>query len=143
MTLVADYRVGPVGDAQFGLTEARVGIPFPAVAMIVLSAECAPQDVRYTTLSARTFGPDEAQRRGLLDELQPPEAVLGRALEVARDLASMPADSYGRIKHQVRHAAMARIEAVVSRAADPMLEGWLSSEARAASLAWLASSGSR
>ena len=137
LALTTDYRVGPRGSAQFGLTEARAGIPFPAVPMIILHAEFAPQDVRYSALYARNFGPDEAQTRGMLDELQPPESVLERAIEVARDMASMPADSYRRIKYQVRRAAIAQIEEVISTGADPMLEGWLSPEARVASEALL------
>ena len=133
LALTTDYRVGPSRDAHFGLTEARVGIPFPAVPMLVLQAECAPQDLRWSALWARTFGPEEARRRGLLDELVEPEAVLGRALEVARDLAGMPPDGYARIKRQIRRDALARIEEVVSRDLDPMLEGWLSPQAQRAS----------
>jgi enoyl-CoA hydratase len=143
VALATDYRIGPVGEARFGLTEARVGIPFPAVPMIVLQAECAPQDVRYCTLLARTFGPDEALRRGMLDELLPPQAVVDRAIEVARDMASMPSDSYGRIKHQVRQAAITKIREVISAGSDPMLKGWLSPEAREAAAALLARSSNR
>jgi enoyl-CoA hydratase len=108
--------------------------------MIILQAELAPQDVRYSALYARNFGADEAQRRGLLDELQPTEAVLGRAIEVARDMASMPADGYRRIKGQVRRAAIARIEEVLATDADPMLEAWLSPEAGEAAAAVLKAS---
>lgn len=140
LALATDYRIGPTGDVQFGLTEARVGIPFPAVPMIVLRAECAPQDVRYTTLSARTFGPQEARTRGLLDELVPPEGVLDRAIEVAHDMASMPSDSYRRIKRQVREAAIARIGEVISLGSDPMREGWVSPKAREAAAAHLKAS---
>ncbi|MGI9591940.1 MAG: enoyl-CoA hydratase/isomerase family protein [Myxococcota bacterium] len=139
LALTTDYRVGPTGNAQFGLTEARVGIPFPAAPMIVVRAECAPQDTRYTALLAQTFGSDEARRRGVLDELQPPDAVLERALEVARDMATMPADSYRRIKHQVRRTAIAEIEEVITSGADPMLEGWFDPGAREASAARLES----
>ena len=143
LALTTDYRVGPSGDAQFGLTEARVGIPFPAAPMIVVRAECAPQDLRTITLLARTFGPDEAQRRGVLDELRPPDAVLERALEVARDMATMPADSYRRIKHQVRRTAIAEIEKVVTSGADPMLDGWFDAGARETAAAHLESSARR
>ncbi len=129
LMLAADYRVGPTGEAAFGLTEARVGIPFPAVPMIILESELAPEHLRYCALSARRFGPEEAMRRGALDELQPPEAVLDRAVEVARELASMPADGYRTIKRQVRAAAIARMREVVATGGDPMLRGWLSEEA--------------
>jgi enoyl-CoA hydratase len=137
LALTTDYRIGPTGAAQFGLTEARVGIPFPAVPMLILEAECAPQDVRYSALYARTFGPEEAHRRGVLDELRRPEAVLERAVEIADDMASMPADGYRRIKHQLRRAAIEKIRAVLSTGSDPMLEGWLSPEAQEASMAHL------
>jgi enoyl-CoA hydratase len=140
LALATDYRIGPRTDAQFGLTETRVGIPFPAVPLIVLHAECGPQHVRYSTLWARTFGAEEAQRRGMFDELQPPQALLERALEVARDMASMPSDAYRRVKHQVREAAIAKIQNVISTGDDPMLEAWLSPEAEEASLGVLGSS---
>jgi len=137
LVLTTDYRVGPDSEAWFGLTEARVGIPFPAGPMAVVEAELAPPDLRYVTLHARNFGPAEARSRGVLDELQPPADVLRRALEVAGDLASMPADGYGRIKRQVRASALERIEQLVADDADPMLGGWLdpgSAEAAAAIL---------
>jgi enoyl-CoA hydratase len=137
LTLTTDYRVGPTGDARFGLTEAQAGIPFPAAAMTVVEAEIAPQDVRYTTLSARLFGVEEAHRRGVLDELQPPDTVLERAIEVARDMARMPADGYRRIKHQFRQEALTRIEKVNATGTDPMLQSWVSPEAPDASLSVL------
>jgi enoyl-CoA hydratase len=141
LALTTDYRVGPTADSLFGLTEARVGIPFPAGIMVVLQAELAPADLRYAILHAHTFGPQEARQRGLLDELQPRAAVLERALEVAGDLARTPADGYRRIKHQVRGAAIRRIEQLIATDADPMLEDWLSPEAQQAAAAIL--SGSR
>jgi len=143
LVLTADYRVGATDSSQFGLTEARVGIPFPAAPMVVVHAELAPQDLRYIVLHARGFGAEEALRRGVLDELQPPSALLGRALEVARDMASMPADGYLRIKQQVRGAALARIEEIVTKGADPMLGGWVDAAAPEASAQWLARSKTR
>ena len=139
--LATDYRVGPTGAAQFGLTEARVGIPFPAAAMAIVQAELAPQDVRYTILYARRFGSEEARLRGVLDELQPPADVLERALEVARDMASTPVDGYQRIKRQVRQAAIARIEEINATGSDPMLGAWVSPDAPEASASVLEGSG--
>lgn len=143
LALAADYRIGPCGASQFGLTETRLGIPFPAVAMIILHAELAPQDVRYGTLYARSFGPEEAQRRGTLDELQPSEAVLARALEVARDLADTPAGCYARVKQQLRRAAIAEIDAVLATGAEPMFDGWLAEGAQEAAAATLGGAGRR
>ena len=143
LALAVDYRVGPSGAAQFGLTETRLGIPFPAVSMIILHAELNPQDVRYGTLYARSFGPDEAQRRGVLDELHPPDAVLARGLEVARDLVGMPTGCYGRVKHQLRRAAIAEIDAVLATGAEPMLDGWLAEGVQEAATAVLGGAAQR
>lgn len=73
----------------------------------------------------------------MLDELQPTQTVLERALEVARDMASMPSDSYRRVKYQVRQAAIEKIQEVISMGDDPMLEAWLSPEAQKASAMFL------
>jgi len=133
LLLTADYRVGPQGDHAFGLTEARVGIPFPAAAMTVLKAELAPQDVRFTTLHAKTYGAEEALRRGVFDELQAAGQVFERALEVAADLASMPRESYKRIKYQVRAETIESLEKFERSGSDPMLKGWIDPAAEAAS----------
>lgn len=42
LALTADYRIGPRGDSRFGLTEARAGIPFPAVPAVIVRAELSP-----------------------------------------------------------------------------------------------------
>ncbi len=135
--LTADYRIGPETDALFGLTEARVGIPFPAAAMEILKAELSPSDVRYSTLSALTYGPADALRRGVFDELAANADVLARGLEVARDHASMPADAYCRIKTQVRGEAMEKLHRLNQEESDPMLDAWISPDASSASSAVL------
>jgi hypothetical protein len=63
--------------------------------------------------------------------------VLARAIEVARDLATIPRDAYGRIKRQLRAPAIARIEATLTAGTDPMLTSWLGPEATGASRALL------
>lgn len=137
LALLPDYRIGPKGDAHYGLTEVKVGIPFPAGPKIIVEAELAPADVRWIALTGRHFGPEEALARGVLDELQPPEKVLERALEVAREFADAPADGYASIKHQFRADAIAKLESLVANEDDPMLTGWLSADAASASAAVL------
>jgi enoyl-CoA hydratase len=144
LALISDYRVGPIGGAMLGLTEARVGIPFPAAPMIVLQAELSPEHVRCITFQARNFGPEEALKRGVLDELRPPEFVLERAVEVAADMATIPSEAYARIKHQIRADAIERLEHLVASDDDPMLDGWLTgdtTEAAASVLSGTSTSG--
>jgi enoyl-CoA hydratase len=133
LAIACDYRVGTSAPCRIGLTEARVGIPFPAGPMAVLKAELAPDVARVMTLEARNVGPDVALRRGVLDELQPPVRVLGRAVEVARDLAGIPREAYARIKRQLRGETVDFIEETVAQKSDPMLKGWLVEGAQEAS----------
>ncbi|MDP3938791.1 MAG: enoyl-CoA hydratase/isomerase family protein [Deltaproteobacteria bacterium] len=141
LMLTADYRVGTDAPCKIGLTEARVGIPFPAGPMEVLKAEVTPHVARVLALEARNIGPAAALEKGLLDELQPPGRVLPRALEVARDLAGIPSEAYRRIKRQLRGDTLARMEAIVAERSDPMLEAWIPPGAAEASAAVLRGTG--
>jgi enoyl-CoA hydratase len=139
LALACDYRVGPLGAAKIGLTEARAGIPFPAVAMTVVQTELAPPVARRLTLLARNCDPAEALRDGILDELQPVDAVHARAAALAADLAGVPREAYGRIKRQLRAAAIAANEAVL-HSGDPLVGSWLSADTPTAAASLLRSS---
>jgi enoyl-CoA hydratase len=133
LALACDYRVGTSAAAQFGLTEVRAGIPFPAAAMAVLQAEVPPNVARILALRGNNVDSETALAYGLLDELQPPDRVLPAAIAVARDLASMPREAYARIKCQLRAKPITSIEETVARGGDPMLNAWLASDAGRAS----------
>lgn len=137
VALACDYRVGTSGACKLGITEVRAGIPFPAAAMAVLQAELPPHVARVMTLRAHNIGPQAALASGLLDELQPSERVLPRAIEVAHDFADIPREAYAGIKHQLRATTIDRINEMLARGTDPALESWLTSEASAASAALL------
>jgi enoyl-CoA hydratase len=88
--LACDPRIGARGAHRIGLTEARAGIPFPAVAMAIVRAELAPAAARRLTLAARNYGPEQALADGVLDELVEPEALragAGRRTGARRDAA--------------------------------------------------------
>ena len=137
LALACDYRVGSSAPCKLGVTEVRVGIPFPAVAMAVLQHEVAPHVARSMILRGNNIDPQTAIARGLLDELQPPERVATTAIDVARDLAGMPREAYARIKRQLRAKAIASIEETVASGGDPALESWITADAPAASAAQL------
>jgi len=137
VALACDYRVGTTAICQLGLTEARAGIPFPAVPMLIVQAELSPAVARRTTLMARNLGSEAALACGILDELQPPDAVLERARTVAHDLGAIPRTAYARIKRQLRGPTIASIERTLTAGDDPMLQQWLSAETQAAASALL------
>jgi enoyl-CoA hydratase len=128
LALCGDYRVGGTAG-KLGLTEVRVGVPYPAAAIAVVEAELEPAAARTLILGGALVDPPRALELGLVDELADPGALMTRALAVARELASSPADTYARVKEQLRGEVIARIDRVVRERSDPLLESWLSADA--------------
>jgi enoyl-CoA hydratase/carnithine racemase len=133
LAISCDYRVGTTSPCELGVTESRVGIPFPAATMEVLKGELAPAVARRMVLSGCNIGPEDALASGILDELQPADRLLSRAKEVALGLGALPAAGYGQIKRQLRAETIARIENTIKMSSDPLLDSWIAGEARTAS----------
>jgi enoyl-CoA hydratase len=132
LVIACDYRIGGDGDYQLGLTEVRVGVPFPIAPLRLVQAELGPDVARRLVLTSRTAGPREALEWGALDELRPPGEVEARALEIAEELAALPSISYTRTKHLLREETIGQMEDAVDRQLDPALSGWLTPESASA-----------
>ena len=122
LALCADYRVAS-DQGQYGLTEVKVGVPYPVAAIGVVRAELTPQAARVLALGNRLTDAERCVAIGAFDEAVGPGAVVARALEVARELAALPADVYARTKLDLRAAALATIGATVE--SDPLLDAWV------------------
>jgi enoyl-CoA hydratase len=136
LALCGDHRVGAV-HGKLGVTELRAGIPYPAVAMLVVKAELTPQVARRLVLGADLVDPGAGLELGLVDELQPDERLLDRSLEVASELAALPRATYAQVKRQLRGDALERIDRILGGEADPVAAAWVSDEAADASAAIL------
>src|SRR3954451_24806664 len=97
LALCTDLRVAST-EGRYGLTEVKVGVPYPQAAIGVVRAELAPHAARVLALGNELVGAVECLRLGAFDELCAPDRVLARALEVAGGLAAMPAEVYARTK---------------------------------------------
>ena len=118
LALCADIRV--VSRAgRYGLTEIKVGVPYPQAAIGVVAAELAPHSARVLALGNELIGAVEGVRLGVFDEMVEPEQVLPRALSVARGLAAFSPDTYARTKGELRGATAARLAAAAAE--DPLL----------------------
>jgi enoyl-CoA hydratase len=107
LALCADYRI--VGRAgQFGLTEVKVGIPFPSVAMAIVQGELTPPVVRRLVFRAELFDSRTALQLDIFDELVDDDRVLDRAIAVARELAAHPRATYEIVKQRLRASALDR-----------------------------------
>jgi enoyl-CoA hydratase len=123
LALCTDLRI--VSSAgRYGLTEVKVGVPYPQAAIGVVAAELSPQAARVLAFGNELIDTTEAMRLGVFDEAVEPERVVPRALERATELAAFPADVYARTKRDLREATAARLREASS--ADPLLAQWVS-----------------
>jgi enoyl-CoA hydratase len=107
LALCADYRV--VGSSgRFGLTEVKVGIPFPSVAMAIVQGELTAPVVRRLVFGAQLFGSRTATDLDIFDELVDDDRVLARAIEVAHEFAGLPRATYEIVKARLRAGALDR-----------------------------------
>ena len=110
----------------YGLTEVKVGVPYPQAAIGVVAAELAPHAARVLALGNELIDAAECVRLGVFDEVLDPDAVLPRALELAARLAAFPPDTYARTKRELRGANAERLRAAAAE--DPLLTHWIDRE---------------
>src|SRR4051794_32977761 len=121
LALCTDVRIASA-EGRYGLTEVKVGVPYPQAAIGVVRAELPPHAARRLALGNQLIDAHECVRLGAFDEVVAPANVVARALVVAADLAAMPAHVYARTKTELRGATIARLRQAVGD--DPLLGRW-------------------
>lgn len=90
LALAADFRIADE-TAVFGLPEVSIGIIPSAGGTLRLARLVGPARAKELMLLRSRFGPQEALAMGLVTEVVGAGKALGRALEVAEQLAELPA----------------------------------------------------
>jgi enoyl-CoA hydratase len=122
LALCADIRIAS-SVGRYGLTEVKVGVPYPQAAIGVVAAELPPHAARVLALGNELLDAAECRRLGVFDEVVEPHEVVSRARELATGLAAFPADVYARTKRDLRGATTARLRAAAAE--DPLLARWV------------------
>jgi enoyl-CoA hydratase len=122
LALCTDVRVAS-SAGRYGLTEVKVGVPYPQAAIGVVAAELAPHAARVLALGNELIDAGECLRLGVFDEIVEADGVLPRALELAASLAAFPSDVYARTKQQLRGPTTRRLRAAAAE--DPLLSRWV------------------
>ncbi len=81
-------------------------MPFPGVALEILRFATPGPHFQELVYLGRTYRPDEAVARGLVDETAEAASLLNRAVEVARRFVDIPARTFRVTKQQVRQSAL-------------------------------------
>jgi enoyl-CoA hydratase len=76
----ADRRLAARGGARLGVTELLVGVPFPAIALEIMRAAIPSAHFAETVYQGRTWGVEDAERRGLVDAVVEPDRLLDAAV---------------------------------------------------------------
>ncbi|MGI8921084.1 MAG: enoyl-CoA hydratase/isomerase family protein [Solirubrobacteraceae bacterium] len=118
LALCADYRVAST-DGRYGLTEVKVGVPYPQAAIGVVRAELTPQAARVLALGSALTDADKCLALGVFDEAVEPARVVDRAVAVAGEMAALPSEVFARTKRDLHDDALLAMRAAA--AADPLL----------------------
>ncbi len=132
LALCCDWRIVTDAPLQAGLTEVRVGIPYPVAAIEVARGEMPPQIARHLVLFGENLSASEALAAGLFDEQVPAERLLNHAVEKAAACATLPQPAFRQIKHQLRRPVFDACRSALESGHDPLSDGWLSKETLAA-----------
>lgn len=125
-----DIRLLAQGGARIGVPELLVGVPFPAIVLEVMRFAVAPHRLQEVVYTGGTFGGEDALARGLVDEIVPADALMSRAMDLAKRLADIPREAFAQAKRQMRAPALAAADAFASRDADATARQWRSEETR-------------
>jgi enoyl-CoA hydratase len=128
LVLTADQRLLARGTARIGLTEVKVGVVFSTRAMEIARFATPPQHLATLLLTGRTWPPDEALARGLVDELVEPERLLDRACEVASELGAISPAVFAATKLALRRPMLEAARARGAEADAAVLGHWASPE---------------
>ena len=126
LACACDYRVMAEGAGRIGTPELSVGVPFPSMAMEILRLVVPAHRLQAVVYRGLTCTPDDALTNGFVDELAAPDALLGRAVEVAAHLGSLPPASFALTKRLIRQPSRDRVVRYMRSIDEEVLAAWVS-----------------
>ena len=119
LALTCDKRL-IAEEARIGVTELRVGVAFPIVAVELLRHACGPRAERLM-LDATLLDAEGACQAGLAHLKMPRSELNDAAMAAAAELASFDARAYALAKAASRRVALSAMEDAGSRAIEPQV----------------------
>jgi len=131
LVLCCDWRIASKTPFLAGLTEVRVGVPYPVAAMAVARHELRPEIARRLVLFGENVASAAAVDAGVFDQAVDAAALLQRALVKAEEFAALPQVAFAQTKRQLRSRAVETMAAAMA-GEEPLLDTWLSRQTIAA-----------
>jgi enoyl-CoA hydratase/carnithine racemase len=129
LALACDKRL-MADEARIGVTELRVGVALPVVAVELLKHVCGTR-AEQLMFDAGLLDAEEACRDGLAHQHLPRFELQVAAMAAAEQLASLDAGAYALAKSSVRRAALAAMEGSDPAVDRQVLEHWRADGTRA------------
>lgn len=134
LALACDWIVMARGEAEIGMPELPVGVPFPSIPLEIVRNAVSPRHVPTLILRGKRCGPEEALELGLIHEICDPAELTDRAHAAASRFARTSPRAFAQVKSMLRQPALDRC----SEAAEAeVLAIWKSPEAADRIRGWL------
>ncbi|MFL6145666.1 MAG: enoyl-CoA hydratase/isomerase family protein [Labedaea sp.] len=105
-----DHRVAAAGGARLGLSELRVGVPFPTEAVEIVRHAVGTAAATRLVLGAGLFDVDTALANGFVDEVVPAAELEPVAVRHAAQRAERGAEAYLLAKRQLQRPVWENFE---------------------------------
>ena len=125
-----DYQVLAAG-ARIGAVEHQAGVPFPAWALELVRFSVNNEHLAEVLLFGRAYDAATALEMGIVDEVIEGD-VLGRALEVAGELADIPPRSFSLTKKSLRQPSVDTADRLLRETDEYVKRAWCSEEVQSA-----------
>ena len=110
LAAACDHRIAANGGARLGLSELRVGVPFPTAAIEIVRHAVGTAAATRFALGAELVSVAEGMRQGFVDEIVGAEVLEHTAAVRARDRADLGAEAYLLAKRQLQRPVWDNIE---------------------------------
>jgi enoyl-CoA hydratase/carnithine racemase len=117
--LTHDHRVMRADRGWFSLPEVDVAIAFSPGLTDLVAARLAPQVAHEALTGGRRYGGEEAVEAGIVDAAVPADAVVPRAIQIARGLSGKDPAAYGTIKARLYRRTLASLRDTEANALGP------------------------
>ena len=105
----ADRKVMAQPGGRIGVTELKVGVPFPPLAFEVIRFATEPRYLSEALMGSATYTAEEGLVRGFVDEIVAPAKLMERALAVANAYAALSPPAFAQSKAQIRAIVSERV----------------------------------
>jgi enoyl-CoA hydratase len=115
----ADYRIGATGNFIVQANETRNGMSIPTPILEISKSRILKNHWYRAILNAEAYPISDSVSAGYLDEVVDPDELMAKALEVAKDLATLSHPHYKITKDLDQKDIIKRIDDSIAEMANP------------------------